>query len=386
MSKRIIGVIFYLALLLSACQAKTVRSTPSAATVTANPTLPPTAIPVVEVPFKNEDVKFRSGNIPLSGTLSLPEISGPHPAVIFISGSGRQTRDGDPWMNGFRILAEDLARQGIAVLRYDDRGAGRSGGGSSTDTMETFAEDAYAAVQYLKARPDIDPHRIGLLGHSEGGLIAPMVAVRTTDVAFIVMLAGPVLPGTDTLLDQMRIRIRDNAHSEAEYNTHVALWEELLQMAASGQELDAVRPMMEKVYRETIQGLPESERPPAGEIEKVVQEIVEGDIRFLDNPEMRFFLAHDPASTLQEVNIPVLALYGELDKQVFPESHSAAARKVLETGASPDFTILVIPQANHLFQSAITGKVDEYTSLKKEFVPGFLDIISGWILTHTQKG
>ncbi len=352
----------------------------------ASPSAQATPIPPADTPFRDEQIEFPSSDIRLAGTLSLPEAAGSHPAVILISGSGRQTRDGEPLMHGLRVLADYLAHRGIAVLRYDDRGSGMSGGGSPNDTTETFAGDAFAAVQYLKTRPEIDPKKIGLIGHSEGGIIAPMVAARTTDVAFIVMLAGPVVPGAETLMDQMRIMIEDNTQSVENIEPAKQAWRKVFEAIANGQDLEAAKKDMEGVYRDIILALPEDEQAAWGDVDRYVRDSVESQVAtFANDPAMRYIIRYNPAPTLQQVKVPVLALYGELDRQVLPESNSAAARSALEAGHNPDYTIRIIPQANHLFQSAVTGKTDEYSALKKEFTPGFLETIYNWISAHNRK-
>ena len=191
------------------------------------------------LPYKEEDVKFQNGTITLAGTLTLPATKGPYPAVVLISGSGAQNRDEDIFgFKIFRVIADHLTRKGIAVLRYDDRGVGGSSAGTPQDTSETYAGDVAAAVQFLKARADIDAKQIGLLGHSEGGIIAPMVATRSQDVAFIILMSGPGTTGRQVLVDQGTLIAKASGASAADIEKQNALQKKLLDAAVTGQGWD----------------------------------------------------------------------------------------------------------------------------------------------------
>jgi pimeloyl-ACP methyl ester carboxylesterase len=212
-----------------------------------------------------------------------------------------------------------------------------------------------------------------------------MVAVRTTDVAFIVMMAGPVITGVETLMDQMSVRIEDNSRDNASIEPAKRAWRKVLEAIASGEGLESAKAELASVYCNEILALPEAEREKIADVDQVAREVAEGEVAAIaDILGIRYLLRSNPAPTLQQVKVPVLALYGELDKQVFPDSNSAAARAALESGSNSDFTVVIVPKANHLFQTAVTGRVDEYATLKEEFTPGFLETIYNWIVAHTQ--
>jgi pimeloyl-ACP methyl ester carboxylesterase len=339
------------------------------------------------VPYREEEVKFSNGDVALAGTLTLPQETGTYPAVVLITGSGPENRDEEIFgFKIFRVLADHLTRNGIAVLRYDDRGVGGSSAGTDADTSETYAGDVAAAVQYLKGRPDIDPKQIGLLGHSEGGIIAPMVAVRSPDVAFVILMSGPGVPGSRIIEEQARLINQASGLSPAEVKEKADLQKRVIDAALTGQGWDAVRADLLAEFKTAAAAMPEDQRKALGDIDTWAAKSVDAQISALQGPWMQFFLAHDPAPVLEQVKAPVLALFGGLDLQVPAEENRAAIVKALESGGNKDVTVKVFPDANHLFQKAVTGSPTEYATLKPEFVPGFLDTISDWILARTKTG
>jgi uncharacterized protein len=338
------------------------------------------------VPYREEEVKFSNGDVTLAGTLTLPAGAGPYPAVVLITGSGPENRDEEIFgFKIFRVIADALTRQGIAVLRYDDRGVGGSSAGTSVDTSETFAGDVTAAVQYLKGRPEINPKQIGLLGHSEGGIIAPIVAVSSPDVSFIILMSGPGVPGSRIIEEQARLISEASGTSSADLQAQAALQKRSIDAALTGQGWDAVKADLIAWFKKAAAAMPESERQALGDIDAWAEKSVEAQISALQSPWMQFFLAHDPAPVLEQVKVPVLALFGGLDLQVPAEENRDAIVKALEKGGNKDVTIKVFPDANHLYQAAKTGSPSEYATLKPEFTPGFLDTISKWILAHSRQ-
>jgi pimeloyl-ACP methyl ester carboxylesterase len=336
------------------------------------------------VPYREEDVKFANGDITLAGTLTLPQGTGTYPAVVLISGSGPENRDEEIFgFKIFRVLADHLTRNGIAVLRYDDRGVGGSSAGTDADTSETYVGDVAAAVRYLKGRPDIDPKQIGLLGHSEGGIIAPMVAVRSPDVSFIILMSGPGTPGSRIIEEQARLINQASGLSPAEVKAKDELEKRVIDAALTGQGWDAVRADLLAEFKKAAAAMPESQRKALGDTDTWAAKSVDAQIAALQSPWMQFFLAHDPAPVLEKVNVPVLALFGGLDLQVPAEENRAAIVKALEKGGNQDVSVKVFPDANHLYQMAVTGSPTEYATLKPEFVPGFLETISDWILARS---
>ncbi|NPV09814.1 MAG: alpha/beta fold hydrolase [Anaerolineae bacterium] len=344
------------------------------------------APPVVEepLPYREEEVVFHNGDITLAGTLSLPEGEGPFPAVVLISGSGAQNRDEN--ILGFRIffrIADHLTRNGIAVLRYDDRGVGGSTGDLTQATQVDLAGDVLAAVELLLSHAQIDPEAIGLIGHSEGGIVAPLVANRSENVSYLVLLAGPATPGEEILVDQLELIMRAQGATEEQIAAAKEKQQKTLEAVKTGEGWDEVRARSEAELRATIEALPEAQRRALGDVDEFVRNAVEAEIANVASPWFRSFVEYDPVPALRELDVPVLALFGELDTQVPPEKNAQAMREALEEAGLEDFRIEILASANHLFQEAVTGGVDEYATLEKEFVPGLLDLITEWILEHT---
>ncbi len=331
-------------------------------------------------PYKQEEVKVVNGAVTLAGTLTLPPTPGKHPAVVLITGSGAENRDEEVFgFKVFRLLADQLTRQGIAVLRCDDRGVGGSSGSTPQSTSEDFATDVLADVAYLKTRPDIDAAHVGLVGHSEGGLIAPIAAARSRDVAFIVLMSGPALDGEKIMLAQgaALVKLRgmgpDAAAKQAETQHRM---------------FDAVRKNLpweevEKAFRADadaqIANLPENQRAAAQQAATQQMAMIAQQYKALLTPWFRFFLAFDPAPVLEKVHCPVLALFGELDFQVPVDAVKPALEQALARAGNHDVTIKVLPKANHLYQEATTGDISEYAKLKKEFVPDLVPTMTAWI-------
>lgn len=337
------------------------------------------------VPYEEREVTFANGEIKLAGTLTLPRAAGPFAAVILITGSGPQNRDEELFgFKPFRILADHLTRNGIAVLRCDDRGVGGSTGKVAESTTEDFAGDALAGVAFLTTQKEIDPRRIGLCGHSEGGVVAPIAAARSQDVAFIVLLSGTGVPGEQVLVTQGEAiglaagipleRIRANQ----ELQRHI------FAAVRSGKGWDELRAEMRGLARAQIDALPEPQKKAIADVDAYLNGVVEGELKGAQTPWFKYFLDFDPAPTLEKVKCPVLMLFGELDLQVPPAVNRAPMEAALRKGGNPDVAVEVLPHANHLYQSALTGGPNEYPSLKRAFVPGFLDLITAWILKRTQ--
>ena len=278
------------------------------------------------------------GGHALGGTLTRPFEDAPFPAVVLISGSGPQDRDESlAGHRPFLVLADHLARNGIAALRYDDRGVGASGGDFSQATTEDFATDALAAVAYLKSRDDIDPGAIGLAGHSEGGLVAPMSAVRSSDVAFLVLMAAPGVDGARILIAQGELIARAGGATE--------------------EAIAANRERQEEVF-----SLLREEPDPA-----VASSAVEAVVR------------HDPAAVLEQVTVPVLAMTGEKDLQVPHEENLSAIAAALERGGNRSYEVHALPGLNHLFQHAETGAPSEYSSIEETWSVDSMQLLSDWI-------
>jgi len=333
--------------------------------------------PVRPYPYRDEEVSFRNEDaaLTLAGTLTLPVGPGPHPAVVLISGSGPQNRDEEVFGHRpFLVLADYLTRQGIAVLRYDDRGIGGSTGRYEIATSRDFATDAAAAVKYLSTRPEIDHARIGLVGHSEGALIAPMVSAMETSVDFIVLLAGTGVPGREISLMQARTLRMFPVTDEAAYERFTA---RAIEIASSNADLATKRRELTRHY-ESITPVLESMLPAGTDVDAFIALQVAESTR----PWHQFFLAYDPATDLAKLTVPVLSLHGGRDLQVPPAMNQPGIRRALERSAlaEDDYVIKTLPGLNHMFQESETGAMQEYPTLEQTFAPSALTEISEWIL------
>jgi len=324
-------------------------------------------------PYVEEEVTFdsKAKDVKLAGTLTKPKGEGPFPAVALISGSGPQDRD--ETLMGHRpfwIVADYLTRQGIAVLRYDDRGVGKSTGKFADATSKDFADDAAGAVAFLKARKEIG--KIGLMGHSEGGLIAPMVAAENADVGFIVLLAGPGLPGDEILVTQGQLILKAMGASEKALGRQLTLQKKLLALAKDGADEARLKAAVKEVEKD----FSDEEKK---ELEKG-RGVLEGQLAGLAKPWFRFFLTYDPRPTLAKVKCPVLALNGDLDLQVPSKENLTAIEKAVKAGGNMDVTTKEFKGLNHLFQPAKTGLPGEYGKIETTFAPEALEVIVAWIL------
>jgi len=362
-----------------------VRSDPQALAARVRPQDPVGPRPYVERPFR---VRNDEAALELAGTLTLPQGAGPHPAVVLISGSGPQNRDSEIMGHRpFLVLADHLTRAGIAVLRLDDRGVGESQGDLSQATSSDLATDVLAAVRTLAQTPGIDAGRIGLVGHSEGGLIAPWVETRAApgEVAFLVLLAGPGLPGREILQAQGALILRAAGLPEAGVALQQSVQALILDVVEAEAD-DAVRGMrVTEVLKARLAELSLTEKQEyMGITPENEAAWIEGQVRVLSGPWLRAFLSHDPRPILSQVRVPVLALNGEVDLQVPPRENLGAIAAALREGGNPDFTIRTLPSLNHLFQTAPTGHPSEYAVIDETFAPAALEAISSWILERVR--
>ncbi|UCC39802.1 MAG: alpha/beta fold hydrolase [Candidatus Aminicenantes bacterium] len=336
--------------------------------------------PSEPLPYNEEEVTFENGDIKLTGTLTLPKKSGRHPAVIMITGSGPQNRDEELFgWKIFRDIADHLTRNDIAVLRYDDRGVGGSTGNVFDATSEDFAADVLSAVKFLRARSDINPSRVGLCGHSEGGIVAPLSASQSKDVAFIICLSGTGIIGKEVLLTQMELIARADGTPEQETKKYIEDVRTALEMIKKEPDEDKVKSVFMDIVSKQLETMTEEQKKDIEDVDAYLKNQVEGMYKQFSSPWFEFFLEYDPAPTLEKVACSVLLLFGELDLQVPAEMNNKAMVKALRKGGNKDFTAKIFPKANHLFQSAKTGSPSKYAKLPKEFVPGFLDYITDWI-------
>ena len=317
----------------------------------------------------------------MAGTLTLPEGEDFDQVAILISGSGPQDRD--EALLGHRpflVLSDYLTRRGVAVLRYDDRGVADSGGDFATATSADFATDAAAALTYLRTLPETQGKRIGFVGHSEGGMIAPVVAAERTDVDFIVSLAGPGTDIPELLTEQTRLLATGEGEDSTITNFNTRLTEEVIAFILAHPE--AIEPELitglRPIFQRNHEQLDSSQRADVGSVEQLIgEQRREG----LFSPWFRYFIDFSPAEYWREVSCPVLAINGSLDLQV-PPSNLAAIEEGLRAGGNQRVTVREFPGLNHLFQTTETGAASEYATSEETFNEEVMDYLAKWILTQ----
>ena len=280
-------------------------------------------------------------------------------------------------MKPFAILADALTSAGVGVLRYDDRGVGGSTGDYESATIAELAEDARAAIDYLETRDDIDPARIGLFGHSEGGLYSAILGASDPRVAWIGMMAPAVIDGVTLIVEQNQALLRSSGADDATVEKYAAYTAEAAPLARDG-EFEALEAVIRDFHGRAWDELAPEDQVIAGDREAFIQRQVDAELLVYTSDWFRSLLAYDPASDWQQVSVPVLAIFGGKDAQVLADSNAAALRTALEAGGNEDVEIITIPDANHLFQKADTGSVGEYGKLEPVFVDGFIDAVVDW--------
>lgn len=328
-------------------------------------------------PYRSEDVTFvnKSADVILAGTLTMPGTGSNFTAVILITGSGAQNRDEEIMGHKpFLVIADYLTRLGIAVLRYDDRGTAQSSGNFVAATTADFAADAESAIAYLKTRKEINPQKIGLIGHSEGGIIAPMIAAQSGDVGFIVMLAGTGIRGDALLLLQQEAVYRVSGMPEDKLAKAIEI---------NAKVMDRIVNTNGDVSRKEITDFMTTMKD---DIAMVVYGGITSDDYIqqfaisLSSPWMQYFLRYDPAHALGKVFCPVLAVNGDKDLQVLSTENLTAISAALKKGGNTKVTIKEYPGLNHLFQESTTGSPAEYAIIEQTFSPEVLKDLGEWIL------
>jgi pimeloyl-ACP methyl ester carboxylesterase len=339
---------------------------------------PPAQETVGIKPYTEQEVSYSNGPIHLAATLTLPAGNGPFPAVVLITGSGPQNRDEEILGHKpFMLIADHLARAGIAVLRADDRGVGGSTGGTVDEaTTVELAGDTLAAIAFLKTQLSISSDRIGLVGHSEGAIIAPMLAAHSKDVAFIVMLAGTGVPGDQVWLKQRELIERADGMPESVIEQENKNAPELLAAIETGAGFAAIDALARSQVGSQAQLLPKENRPTTQQTDANADFVA----RAMTTRWFRFFLTYDPRPALRQVTVPVLVMNGDLDRQVSSQQNLPEIEKALKEAGNADVTIKLMPGLNHLFQKARTGSPSEYAGLDETFNAGAMDVITSWIL------
>ena len=338
--------------------------------------------PVKPYPYNEEEVEFDNKAIHLAGTLTWPKTGGPFAAAILLTGSGPQDRDSTLFEHKpFLVIADYLTRRGFAVLRLDDRGVGKSTGNVARSTFEDLTSDVVAATEFLRTRKEIDGQRIGLIGHSEGGMIAPMAAAKA-HAAFVVLLAGPGVPG-DELLYEHGQAVLKAAHAAPNVLERQSQVQHLL-FGAVLADRDPVK--VETRLREAVAKFKAGLDPAEVAATAGLDEQMEGEIRRLLVLELQSLIRHDPKPYLIALKCPVLALIGTLDTQVTAKQNLPALAAALSQGATEDFAVVALPKLNHLFQTARTGAISEYVSIEETVAPLALETIGDWLSVHISAG
>ena len=316
--------------------------------------------------YRIEEVSFvngKEGNT-LTGTLTIPEGKGPFTAVILVSGSGQQNRDEEiEGHRPFGVIADYLTRRGIAVLRYDDRGMGGSTGEVMAATSLDFSYDTEAAFDYLRSRKEINASKIGILGHSEGGIINFMVAARRPEVAFLISLAGPAVNGIEILKAQSEAMLKASGYSEEmiafTQNSNKQLFD-IVEASNDREEADSL-------LRQLVKGWGYNE------------ELTEQTVSQMTMPWMYYFLKYDPTEAIVKTNCPALLLNGSKDLQVIASQNLPAYEKIIADYGKTNLTLRELPDLNHLFQHCDTGLLEEYSNIDETISPEVLELIVGFV-------
>lgn len=335
-------------------------------------------------PYYTEDITFtntKDNSVVLAGTLTLPKKEGNYPVVVLITGSGPQNRNEELLGHKpFLVLSDYLTKHGIAVLRYDDRGVGKSKGSFQTATSADFATDAESAIAYLKTRKEINPKKIGLMGHSEGGTIAPMIAARNKDVNFIVLLAGTGLRGDQLLLLQEELIGKATGATPTELKDTKTMNSYCFNKIIASKDDSSLKGELTTYLTSILKDTPKEQKPE----NMTDEENVTMQINQITSPWMLYFIRYNPATALEKVKCAVLAVNGEKDLQVPPKENIEAITKALLKAGNKKVTTKIFPNLNHLFQECKTGSPEEYADIEQTFSPTAMEYITQWVVTQTK--
>ena len=333
--------------------------------------------------YNVDDVTFNNttDNILLAGTLTYPKTGGKFPVVILITGSGPQDRNEEIFGHkSFAVIADDLTRKGIAVLRYDDRGVGKSTGNFQNSSTEDFANDVRSAIEFLKTRPEIDQTKLGLIGHSEGGMIAPMVAVNNNQVKFIVLMAGAGTPIDELLVEQSTRYSELQGADSKTIATNTILQKSTYAFIKNYKGSDFEKDLTTFLKSE-MSKLPENVKP---QTEEELNESVKTQVDAVNNKWFLYFIKYNPAINLSKLKCGVLAINGSLDFQVPAKTNLKAIETALKSAKNKNYKIVELQGLNHLFQEATTGSLEEYSAIEQTISPKALSTMSDWILIQTK--
>lgn len=329
--------------------------------------------------YKSEDVEIKQekDDITLAGTLTYPDGEGPFPAVVLISGSGPQNRNSEIFGHkSFLLIADYLTNRGYAVMRYDDRGVGESTGKFAQATSEDLSYDAEAVFEYLRTRDNIRKDQVGYIGHSEGGMIAPMVAARNQNVAFLVLLAGPGTPIDELMIYQLKHTKGQFGLSKKGEEAYEEMVTKIINLLKQDKPNDQIVDELEGTTNMFYRNLSEDDQEKMGPSEKAFYfKFAPG----LLNVWMRYFLKYDPSEYLSKVTVPVLAMNGKKDRQVLAKPNTKAIKKALKSGGNKNVKIKRFRKLNHLFQTSKTGEGSEYAIISETFNPKALEYMHKWL-------
>ena len=325
--------------------------------------------------YASEEVDFENkpADVKLQGTLTLPDSKAKVPAVVLLTGSGKQGRDQD--IGGhkhFWVIADYLSRNGIAVLRMDDRGFGGSTGDFSTSTTGDFATDAVAAVDYLKNRKEIDVSQIGLIGHSEGGATAVIAASQSTSVKFIISLSGGIINFGDIVITQLTDRLKSQNVPEANITLEMNWRRKLYEIVREPTDSATAANKMWMAYRELSEEDIKTMKWPEGRMNHMISQLL--------GPWWRYSISLDVVALYMDLDRPALLLFGEKDMQVTAVDNMAMIEDAVKYHNKTNITIQYIKGVNHLYQTAGTGSEYEYVQIEETISPEVLNLISDWIL------
>ncbi len=339
--------------------------------------------PLPPFSYNSEDVEFNNADnsIHYGATFTYPKTGNSFPVIILITGSGQQDRDETIGLHKpFAVIADHLAKNGFAVLRTDDRGMGKTTGDPSIGTSADFANDVEVAINYIKTRKEINSNKIGLMGHSEGGMIAPMVATRNKAVSFVIMLAGPGIPVPDLMSEQSEALMRTLGIKEEALVAYRTLYKKLITAIPSATTKENANRSATTILNDWQKSTPKDIVVATTAItdSTSAKNFVNGFVNQCYSPWFRYFLQYDPQPVLRKLTCPVLALNGEKDVQVLAKSNLAGIRNSLQKSKSK-YEVIALPGLNHLFQTCKTGAPSEYFELEETFSPKTLELITDWL-------
>jgi len=345
--------------------------------------------PVPPFGYNSEDVGYDNADksIHFGATFTYPKTGGPFTTMILITGSGAQDRDETIMGHKpFAVLADYLTNKGYAVLRIDDRGVGQTTGSMTNATSADFAKDVEAGLAYLKTRKEVDAHKIGLVGHSEGGAIAPMVAAANKDVDFIILWGAPMAGGLAINTEQNAAALQKAGLSSDAVNAFKQLHTNALELFSTATSTEALNEKLQQVFtiwrkQQPAAILTTLAVTDSSIIGRTVSSIYDG---LYNLPWMRFFISYDFAADLAKVHCSVLAINGELDTQVDAKTNLAIIESVLKKNSNKSHTTVPLKGLNHLLQTAVTGDVSEYANIAETIAPHALDTIGSWLDTHVK--